>query len=166
MNNVVCGDGRRTRLHLLSYQDREGETPITLVLPWSTPNHKPEKGILREAPQASESGATRVPLSGQMMVRASAPRQLTPPARDALLLAIAKARRWVDDLASGRAQSFAEIAARENKVERHIRFLAPLAFVSPRIVSAIASGEAPDDLTVTALAKALPPLWTQQETTF
>ena len=148
------------------YQDREGETPVTLVLPWSAPNQKPKKGVLREPAASSESGAMRAPLSEQMMVRPSAPRQLTPPARDALLLAIAKARRWVDDLASGRAQSFAEIAARENKVERHIRFLAPLAFVSPRIVFAIATGEAPDDLTVTALAKALPPLWAEQETAF
>ncbi len=97
-------------------------------------------------------------------MRAPARRPLTPPARDALLLAIAKARLWVDDLASGRARSFAEIATRENKIERHIRFLAPLAFISPRIVSAIAAGEALDDLTVSALAKALPPLWAEQET--
>jgi hypothetical protein len=45
--------------------------------------------------------------------------------------AIAKARAWVEDLASARISSFAEIAAREG-IERHVRFLAPLAFVSPR----------------------------------
>jgi hypothetical protein len=35
------------------------------------------------------------------------------------------------------------------------RHLAPLAFVSPRIVEAIANGSAPADLTVTRLARAL-----------
>src|SRR5256714_10110598 len=63
--------------------------------------------------------------------------------REALLIAIAKARQWIDDLAHGRAASFALIARREGKVERHIRLLAPLAFVSPRIVSALLDGTAP-----------------------
>jgi site-specific DNA recombinase len=49
--------------------------------------------------------------------------------RDALLAAIAKARLWIDDLAQGRVQSSAEIARREDRVARHIRLLAPLAFV-------------------------------------
>jgi hypothetical protein len=37
----------------------------------------------------------------------------------------------------GRVNSFEEIARSENKVERHIRQLAPLAFVSPRIAETI-----------------------------
>ena len=47
--------------------------------------------------------------------------------------------------------------------ERHIRLLAPLAFVSPRIIAAIIDGTAPADLTVTGLAKALPYSWAEQE---
>jgi len=34
-----------------------------------------------------------------------------------------KARAWIDDLASGRVHPFAEIIAREGKVERHISLL-------------------------------------------
>src|SRR5271166_2061992 len=64
---------------------------------------------------------------------------LDPRDRDALLTAIAKARSWMDDLIEQRVQSFEEIAEREQKVARHIRFLAPLAFLSPRIVAAIAN---------------------------
>jgi hypothetical protein len=75
----------------------------------------------------------------------------------------AKARQWIDDLAHGRAASFAVIARREGKVERHIRLLAPLAFVSPRIVSALLDGTAPADLTLTKLARALPYCWAEQE---
>ena len=88
---------------------------------------------------------------------------LTPSRRDALLIAIAKARAWVEDLAHGRAASFAAIAHREGKAERHVRLLAPLAFVSPRIVAAILDGTAPEGLTASALARALPWLWDEQE---
>jgi Resolvase, N terminal domain len=76
---------------------------------------------------------------------------------------VAKARAWMSDLAEGRAASFEEIARRENKVERHIRYLAPLAFVSPRIVEVIANGDVPDDLTVSTLARTLPHSWAEQE---
>jgi hypothetical protein len=72
--------------------------------------------------------------------------------RDALLIAIAKARGWIDDIRLGRIGSFAEIAEREGQGERHIRLLAPLAFLSPRIIAAIVDGTAPADLTVTGLA--------------
>jgi hypothetical protein len=78
------------------------------------------------------------------------------------LAAIAKARGWIADLVAGRAD-FTQIAQREGKVERHVRFLAPLAFVSPRIVAAIIDRSAPADLTVTDLARALPFSWTEQE---
>jgi site-specific DNA recombinase len=81
---------------------------------------------------------------------------MKPESRDALLTAIAKAREWIDDIRLGGITSLAEIAKRERRGERHIRLLAPLAFVSPRIIAAILDGTAPADLTVTGLAKALP----------
>ena len=88
---------------------------------------------------------------------------MKPGRRDALLLAIAKACQWMDDLVHGRAASFTMIAHREEKTERHIRLLASLAFVSPRIVSALLEGTAPADLTLTRLARALPHSWAEQE---
>jgi DNA invertase Pin-like site-specific DNA recombinase len=86
-----------------------------------------------------------------------------PPNGDALLSAIAKARAWVSELVDGRAASFAEIAEREGKAERYIRFLAPLAFVSPRIVHSIANGSLRADLNVTKLVKLIDCAWTEQE---
>ena len=88
---------------------------------------------------------------------------MRPECRDALLTAIAKARGWIDELRLGRIGSVAEIAKREAQGERHIRLLAPLAFLSPRIIAAIVDGTAPVDLTVTGLAKALPYSWAEQE---
>ena len=93
----------------------------------------------------------------------SANRTLKPESRDALLAAVAKARGWIEDIRLGRVASIAEIAKREGQGERHIRLLSPLAFVSPRIIAAIADGTAPADLTVTGLAKALPYSWAEQE---
>jgi site-specific DNA recombinase len=88
---------------------------------------------------------------------------MNPESRDALLTAIAKARSWIDDIKLGHLASFSEIAERESQCERHIRVLARLAFVSPRIIEAIAGGTAPAALTVTGLAKALPYSWAEQE---
>jgi site-specific DNA recombinase len=129
--------------------DREGtdyngndRSPLALVLPWAPQTFSAVKGIVH-TPAASPT--------------------LKPETRDALLMAIARARAWIDDLTEHRSASFAEIARREGKVERHIRLLAPLAFVSPKIISAIIDGIVPADLTVTGLAKALPHSWAEQE---
>jgi hypothetical protein len=113
-----------------------------LSLPWASGGLAAVKGVLYSpAPSATMAAET----SG------------------ALLAAITKARGWIADLVAGRAVDFAQIAQCEGKVERHVRFLAPLAFVSPRIVASIIDRSAPADLTVTALARALPFSWTQQE---
>ena len=86
---------------------------------------------------------------------------MTAVERDALLTAIAKARAWIEDLTEGRVTSFADIAKREDKVERHIRLLAPLAFVSPSLVADIVDGAAPV-FPITSLAKQVDYCWSRQ----
>ena len=114
----------------------------TMTIPWSSPVPATVKGIIHVPAHNTPIKAGR---------------------REALLIAIVKARQWIDDLAHGRVASFAVIARREGKAERLIRRLAPLAFVSPRIVSALLEGTAPADLTLTKLARALPYCWAEQE---
>jgi site-specific DNA recombinase len=114
----------------------------TITVPWTSPVPAAVKGVIH------------VPAHNTPM---------TPSRRDTLLMAIAKARDWVDELANGRVGSFAVLARREGKLERHIRLLLPLAFLSPRIVSGLLDGTAPADLTITALARALPWSWAEQE---
>jgi hypothetical protein len=80
----------------------------SISIPWSPPLARRRKGV----------------------VHLPASHDLDSRDRDALLTAIAKARSWIDDLINGRVQSFDEIADREQKVVRHIRFLVPLAFLS------------------------------------
>jgi len=125
-------------------QDPAPHRPLTttITLAWTAPSFAAVKGIVH-APYTEPA--------------------MKPESRDALLAAIAKARGWIDDIRVGAIGSFAEVAEREAQGERHIRLLAPLAFLSPRIIAAIVDGTAPADLTVTGLAKALPYSWAEQE---
>jgi site-specific DNA recombinase len=88
---------------------------------------------------------------------------MSPERREDLLSAIAKARSWINDLVQGHYGSFAEIAEREGKAERHIRFLAPLAFVSPPLILAIAESSLRADLNVTKLVKLIDYSWAEQQ---
>ena len=83
--------------------------------------------------------------------------------RVSLLTAIARARDGIETIVKDPAFDFAAIAKREKLAKRHIRFLTPLAYLSPRVIEAIAEGRAPADLTVTRLARNLPLSWAEQE---
>jgi site-specific DNA recombinase len=115
-----------------------------MSVPWSPPVARRRKGIIHRP----------------------ASHDLDPRAREALLTAIAKARSWMNDLIDGRAHSFEEIAEREQKVARHIRFMVPLAFLSPRIIDAIVNGDVPAGATVSGLVRSLPHSWAEQEQLF
>jgi site-specific DNA recombinase len=118
--------------------------PIASVttMPWSSPVPAAVKGIIHVPAHNTPIKTSR---------------------REALLIAIAKARKWADDLAHGHAASLSAIARREGMSERHVRLRLRLAFVSPRIVSALLDGTPPVGLTITALARALPWSWAEQE---
>jgi hypothetical protein len=95
-------------------------SPVTIAIPWTVPAAFTVKGIVH------------VPAHNTPM---------KPGRRELLLTAIAKARRWLK--AVERGHSFTDIARREAKAERHVRHLAPLAFVSPRMITAIMDGTTP-----------------------
>ncbi len=83
----------------------------------------------------------------------------------ALMKAIARGRRWSDDLLAGRVESVAAIAEREGVLPNYVRRLIRLAFLAPKIVEAIAAGQQPPELTAKALTERieLPLLWNEQE---
>jgi hypothetical protein len=113
-------------------------------MPFS-PSVNPQKGITREPTNNGHIDAV---------------------AREKLLNAITRASRWVEAVRSGEAKSFDEIAAQEQLGERHVRWLTPLAFVSPRILSSIVEGTAPAGMTIGKIAKALPHCWRAQDKTW
>ncbi|MCZ8182417.1 MAG: recombinase family protein [Beijerinckiaceae bacterium] len=81
--------------------------------------------------------------------------------RDRLLVAIHKARQWLDELTSGQARGIVEIADREGKSRRNISMMINLAFVAPSLVEHLLEGEG-TTLTATNLAQILPDPWNEQ----
>jgi site-specific DNA recombinase len=75
-------------------ENRSDPGSPTLMLPWAAQSFSAVKGILH-APAPSQT--------------------LKPETRDAVLLAIAKARAWIDHLIEHRVASFAEIAAGQGR---------------------------------------------------
>jgi hypothetical protein len=103
-------------------------------LPWSRKPFRATKGTIGGA-----AGVTNAPADGQ-----------------AVLAAIGRARRWVDEIMAG--GTIAGIASREGKGERQIRLLMPLAFTPPVIMRQLLdnSTRAPS---VTELAREIPLIW-------
>jgi len=124
----------------------QGEPELSLSLPFA-PKVPCKKGLTR--PEPSHDKGT-----------------IDATTRETLLKAIARSRRWMDQILTGKITSFEAIAETENLAVRHVRYLAPLAYLSPRIVTAIIDGAAPASLTVSNLARALPHSWAAQEKAF
>ena len=82
-----------------------------------------------------------------------------------LVRAVARARRWCDQILSGQLPSVGAIARNEHIAARYVRDLMPLAFLSPKIVEAIVEGRQPPELTIIGLARRIeiPLLWRAQQ---
>jgi len=161
--NSVVGDDASDREIIENHLGRAivGRDQITIALrsddlmdAASVPNDAPTISVPFRANLPLRKGLTHTPSGGQAMAEAT---------RSALLMAIARSRAWVDTMVKDPATDIGTIAKRENLAERHVRFLAPLAYLSPRIIQAIADGRAPADLTVTRLVRNLPTVWADQE---
>ena len=93
------------------------------------------------------------------------PSQVDP----ALLKALARARVWFDEVASGRVASLAEIARREGLRKRYVTRLTKLAFVAPPISDAIAAGRTPTGVNLQMFMDGrlkLAPCWFEQQGMF
>lgn len=91
--------------------------------------------------------------------------QHAPDPDATLLRLLAKAHRWCREMRQG--TGLTEIARREGHSESYIRTRAPLAFLSPKIQSAIIAGTQPADLTLERFVRQGIPLdWREQEAAF
>jgi site-specific DNA recombinase len=139
-------DGIRVALRLpISGGDQDHGGPTHLGLTRLVPIRMKRRGVEMRLVLPDDSRPSRVDLP--------------------LIKAIARARRWSQDLLSGQVASVAELAKRERLDRRSVRRLLRLGFLSPRIVEAIVEGRQPPDLTVIKLTRRidLPLLWTAQE---
>jgi hypothetical protein len=90
-------------------------------------------------------------------------RTISEQTREVMLRTIARARACVEALASGSMQDLSAVAEREGLSERYLRAQLPLAYLSPKVVEAIANGAISVDVTITRLWSALPISWAEQE---
>src|SRR4051794_34068941 len=96
------------------------------MIPWALPTRNPARQIL----SPEDGQAAGLP----------APRPMRADARARLLIAVAKARLWVEQLASGEALDTSAIATREGCSERSVRMTLGLAFLAPQVVTVIEKG--------------------------
>jgi site-specific DNA recombinase len=83
-----------------------------------------------------------------------------------LILAIARARTWMQGLRDGRYQDTAEIAQRFKLNEAHVRRLLRFGYLAPDVVEAIVEGRQPRALTVRPLLQGIPCAWVDQRKVF
>jgi len=124
--------------------DEDDNTSQNIVrVAWAGPINNPRREVL--APQGSD---------------ASPYRAMRSQPRAKLIIAMATARRWLDEILSGDIDIDA-IARCEACSERHVRNTLSLAFLAPDIVKAAIDGRLPQGLGITRLAD-LPMDWTAQ----
>jgi site-specific DNA recombinase len=87
------------------------------------------------------------------------PEQFVRRAR--LVNAIAKGRRWLDDVVSGRVTSIAELCTREKCSGRQVNMTISLAFLAPNLVKAAIEGRLPRGIGVERLRDP-PTEWSRQ----
>jgi site-specific DNA recombinase len=88
-------------------------------------------------------------------------RPMRSETRATLVAAIARGRRWLDELIADATATADSIAQRENCSVRKVNMTISLAFLAPDLVKATIDGRLPHGMGVTRLA-ALPAEWSQQ----
>jgi site-specific DNA recombinase len=88
-------------------------------------------------------------------------RPIRAETRATLITAIARGRRWLDEIVAGTVTSAERIAARDKCSIRQVNMTISLAFLAPRLVQAAVEGRLPRGIGVTRLRDA-PAEWSRQ----
>jgi DNA invertase Pin-like site-specific DNA recombinase len=128
------------------HADQASDSPDdqSLTIPWQKPPSKRSRQIL--LPHNASRGKVR-------------PEQLERRAR--LVSAIARGRRWLDDVVSGRVTTVAELCAREKCSVRQVNMTISLAFLAPNLVKAAVEGRLPRGIGIERLRDP-PTEWSRQ----
>lgn len=157
------GDPERETIHGVVDKITVGSTTITITLYTPTGDDQPHKQIViswappkhgrrRSISEPSRDGERTVAPS-RTVIRAEA--------RARLLIAIATARQWLDELIRGELKDLGGIAKREGRSERSVRMILSLAFLAPDIVTAAIAGTLPRGLGLCDMTD-LPIGWAEQ----
>jgi site-specific DNA recombinase len=115
-----------------------------LSIPWQKPPSKRFREILLP------HGASRNEI-----------RPERPERRLRLVSAIARGRRWLDEMISGSVTDAEQIALREKSSVRHVNMTISLAFLAPKLVRAAVEGRLPRGINIERLRDA-PAEWSRQ----
>ncbi|MDE2184979.1 MAG: recombinase family protein [Alphaproteobacteria bacterium] len=126
--------------------DHDDHAPEAVDVPLNVKNRKPRREIIR-------SGGSNDPIG------------LRADSRQTLLLGIAKARVWAQELVEGRIAGAEEIARREGCSARYVRVTLSLAFLAPDIIAAVVANAVPPNLGISRFTENLPLSWKQQHQT-
>jgi hypothetical protein len=116
----------------------------SLTIPWQKPPSKRFRQILLP------HSASRSDIRPERFER-----------RASLVSAIARGRRWLDDVVSGRVTNVAELCAREKCSVRQVNLTISLAFLAPNLVKAVVEGRLPRGVGIERLRDP-PTEWTRQ----
>jgi site-specific DNA recombinase len=140
--------GGQLAVRLRSPENRGGgNDPIDdriLSIPWQKPPSKRFREILLP------HGSARKEI-----------RPERPERRLRLVSAIAKGRRWLDEMISGSVTDVEQIALREECSVRHVNMTVSLAFLAPKLVRAAVEGRLPRGINIERLRDA-PAEWSRQ----
>jgi hypothetical protein len=137
----------RLALHLKSPNDPESPDPIEdhiVSTPWLKPPSKKSRQILLP------HGASRSDVRPERAER-----------RAHLVSAIARGRRWLNEIVSGSVTEAEQIAAREGCTVRQVNLTVSLAFLSPALVRAAVEGRLPRGIGIERLRDP-PAEWARQ----
>jgi hypothetical protein len=88
-------------------------------------------------------------------------RPIRAETRAKLVAAIARGRRWLDEIVTGVVTSVEQIAHREQCTPRQVNMIISLAFLSPALVSAAVEGRLPHGVGIAGMRDA-PVTWSLQ----
>ncbi|MGO9774879.1 MAG: recombinase family protein [Roseiarcus sp.] len=124
--------------------------------------------LLKDVPTASQSSSIAIAWrptpfrrKRELMQPADGARPIRAEAREKLLAAIGRGRRWLKDILCDPATRLELIAEREGLPERSARSILSLAFLAPNIVKAAVMGTLPRGFGVSRLID-LPASWAEQ----
>jgi site-specific DNA recombinase len=137
VDKITLGS-RSIDIRLLESSDRPSKVT---AIPWSPQALRRKREVIQPSNETA---------NGARPIRAEA--------RTKLLSAVAKGRRWLDEMISGKVVGIEAIAAREGVSERSARMGLSLAFLAPEIVQAAVDGTLPRGLGVSRLMD-MPPSW-------
>jgi site-specific DNA recombinase len=128
------------------HADEASDSPDdrSLSIPWQKPPSKRSRQIL--LPNNSSRSDVR-------------PEQFERRAR--LVSAIARGRRWLDDVVSGRVTTVAQLCTREKCSVRQVNMILSLAFLAPNLVKAAVEGRLPRGIGIERLRDP-PTEWSRQ----